>query len=64
MENAWQLYLRQLASADLGFTYDDVCGWSADEFEALTGAGLISEMAHATHVACELSAMVRDSPKE
>src|ERR1035437_7146058 len=51
MENAWQLFLRQLASPDL-FTYDDVCGWSADEFEALTGAGLISEMAQATHVTC------------
>ena len=52
MENAWQHFLRQLTSADLAFTYDDVCGWNADEFEALAGAGLISEMAHATHVAC------------
>ena len=54
MENAWQLFLRQL-SADPEFTYDDVCGWSTDEFEALTGAGLISEMAQATHVSCELA---------
>jgi hypothetical protein len=53
MENAWQLFLRQLASADPEFTYDDVCGWSTDEFEALTAAGLISEMAQATHVSCE-----------
>ena len=54
MENAWQLFLRQLASADLEFTYDDVCGWSADEFDALTGAGLLSEAAQATYVACDV----------
>jgi hypothetical protein len=54
MESAWQLFLRQLASPDLQFTHDDVCGWSADEFEALTAAGLISEMALATRVVCDV----------
>ncbi len=54
MENAWQLFLRQLASADPEFTYDDVCGWSTDEFDALTGAGLISEIAQSTHLVCDV----------
>src|ERR1700744_2788139 len=54
MENAWELFLRQLASADPEFTYDDVCGWSTDEFDALTGAGLISEMAQSTHLLCDV----------
>ena len=54
MENAWQLFLRQLASADPEFTYDDVCGWSTDEFDALTDAGLISEMAQSTHLLCDV----------
>lgn len=53
MENAWQLFLSQLSSADLEFNYDEVCGWSAEEFEALSGAGLIGEMAQATHVTCD-----------
>lgn len=54
MENAWQLFLRQLSSDDPEFTYDDVCAWNSDEFEALTVAGLIGEIAQATHVACDV----------
>ena len=53
MENAWQHFLRQLGSADLEFTYDEVCGWSAEEFEALSGGGLIGETAWSTHVTCD-----------
>ncbi len=53
MESAWQLLLNRLASPNADFTYDDVCGWSADEFEALTGEGLISEIAQATRVVCD-----------
>ena len=53
MENAWPLFLRQLSSADLEFTYDDVCAWTAGEFDALTSVCLIGEMAPATHVSCD-----------
>jgi hypothetical protein len=53
MESAWQLFLSRLASPDIDFTYDDVCGWSADEFEALTTAEFISKIAPATRVVCD-----------
>lgn len=53
MESAWQLFLRQLGSADPNFTYDEVCSWTADEFEALSGAHLIGESSPGNHVTCE-----------
>jgi len=53
MESAWQLFLSRLASPDFAFGYDDVCGWTADEFDALTGEGLLSEIAQATRVVCD-----------
>ena len=53
MESAWLLFLRQLASPDSDFTYDEVCGWSADEFAALTESGFVREISQATHVACD-----------
>jgi hypothetical protein len=53
MENAWQLYLGQFGSADPEFTYDDVCAWSAEEYECLIGARLIDEIAPATRVVCD-----------
>lgn len=52
MENAWKIFLNQLSSADLEFTYDDVCAWSAEEYAALRDIGLISETGQATHVMC------------
>jgi hypothetical protein len=54
MESAWHLFLSQFSSADPEFTYDDVCAWNSGEFEALSDAGLISEMAQATHVVCDV----------
>lgn len=53
METAWQLYLRRLLSVDLEFTYDDVLGWSAEEYDGLVAAGLISEIGPTKQVRCD-----------
>jgi hypothetical protein len=53
MEKIWAALLSQLSSPDPEFTYDDVREWPLEAFEDLNGAGLISEMASATHVVCD-----------
>lgn len=53
MENGWQLFLRQLSSADPIFTYDDVCDWTDEEYDALATAGLIQETGPAVRVRCD-----------
>jgi hypothetical protein len=62
MESAWQLFLRQLESADPSFTYDEVCGWNEGEFEALSSVALIGETSPATHVTCEACPDARWEP--
>jgi hypothetical protein len=53
MENAWQLFVRKLSSDEIEFTYDEVSDWTAEEFDALTAAGLLSEVGPASHVICD-----------
>jgi hypothetical protein len=52
MEKMWAVFLSRLSSPDHDFTYDDVSEWSQEEFDDLNRAGLIAEMASATHVVC------------
>jgi hypothetical protein len=52
MEKTWAVFLSQLSSPDPEFTYDDVSEWPQEEFDDLNRAGLITEMASATHVVC------------
>jgi len=53
MEKTWAVFLSRLSSPDPEFTYDDVNEWPQEDFDDLNRAGLIVEMASASHVICD-----------
>ena len=53
MEKTWEVFLNQLSAPEPEFTYDDVSDWSPEDLDGLKRVGLISEIAGATHVACD-----------